>query len=137
MKAKQICWFEIPVFDLDRAIHFYSTVLSVKIEKIKLLNKYYGVFNKDTHLVGGALVVKENFIPGNGTVLFFCVIDLSEVFKKVNELNGKIIIPKTLMTQTNSEGDRILANNLIDENIGYYAEIADCEGNHIGLYSNS
>jgi len=42
-----------------------------------------------------------------------------------------------LIKQTNSKGDIIVANNLIDENIGYYAEITDSEGNHIGLYANS
>ncbi|MGZ4049632.1 MAG: VOC family protein [Bacteroidia bacterium] len=137
MKSRQLCWFEIPVIFIDRAIKFYSTILSVKIEKKLLLDSYHGIFDKNTHLIGGSLVEKKNYSPGKGTILFFCVTDLTDTLHKTIELGGKIIIPKTLIKQTNGKGDIIVANNLIDENIGYYAEITDSEGNHIGLYANS
>ena len=137
MKAQQVCWFEIPVVFIDRAIKFYSSILSVKIEKKLLLDTYYGVFDKKIHQIGGVLVEKKGYSPGKGTVLFFCVVDLSDVLKKAIELNGKIVIPKTLIKQTNNKGETIVATNLIDENIGYYAEIVDSEGNHVGLYANS
>lgn len=137
MKSRQICWFEIPVQNLDRAIAFYSSILSVKIEKTLLLDKYHGIFDKNTHLIGGALLEKENYSPGNGTVIFFCVTDISEALSRTINGNGSIVIPKTLIKQSNSSGDIIVAKNLVDENIGYYAEIIDSEGNHVGLYSNS
>jgi predicted enzyme related to lactoylglutathione lyase len=137
MKAPQVCWFEIPVKDIDRAISFYSSILSVKIEKRLLLDKYYGIFDKKEHLIGGCLAQKENYSPGNGTLLFFYVIDLSRALINAVELNGKVVTPKTLLRQINSSGNTIIANNLIDENIGYSAEIIDSEGNHIGLYSHS
>jgi predicted enzyme related to lactoylglutathione lyase len=137
MKAPQICWFEIPVTEIDRAIEFYSSILSVKIEKRIMNDKFYGFFDKQTHLIGGCLAPKENYSPGNGTLMFFYVIDLSQVLINTVALNGKIVSPKTLLKQTNSSGNTIISNNLIDENIGYFAEIVDSEGNHIGLYSHS
>ena len=123
--------------NIDRAIDFYSSLLRITIEKRKLLETYYGVFEKEKHGIGGVLVQKKNYSPGNGTLLFFCVIDLSDVLKVVEENNGKVVTPKTLIKQINSSGNTIITQNLIDDNIGYYAEIKDSEGNHIGLYSNS
>ena len=137
MKAGNICWFEIPVLNLDRAIDFYSTILSAKIEKKMLLDREFGVFDKNKHLIAGGLVVKEDYFPGKSTILFFSVIDLSQVLINTIEKGGEIVIPKTLLKQINSKGDIIIAGNLIDENVGYFAEIIDSEGNHIGLYSNS
>jgi uncharacterized protein len=137
MKAPQVCWFEIPVKDIDRAITFYSTILSITIEKKIMNDKFYGFFDKKSHLIGGCLAPKENYSPGNGTLIFFYVIDLSQVLINAVELNGKVVIPKTLLRQRNDSGNTIIANNLIDENIGYTAEIVDSEGNHIGLYSHS
>ena len=137
MKAGNVCWFEIPVIDLDRAIDFYSTILSAKIEKKLLLDKYYGIFDRNKHLISGGLVVKEDYLPGKSTILFFTVIDLSEVLKDTIEKGGKIVTPKTLMKQLSSKGDTIIAQNMIDGNVGYFAEIIDSEGNHIGLYSHS
>lgn len=137
MKSRQVCWFEIPVQDLDRAIDFYSSILSVKIEKKLLLDKAYGIFDKNTHLISGCLVVKENYSPGNGTVIYFCVTDLSYALNRTINGKGKIVIPKTLIKQINKSGEIMVSKNLIDEDIGYFAEIIDSEGNHIGLYSNS
>ncbi len=137
MKSRQVCWFEIPVQNLDRAIAFYSSILTVKIEKKLLLDKSYGIFDKNTHLISGCLVAKENYSPGNGTVIFFCVTDLSHALSKTTSNNGSIVTPKTLIKQINNAGDVMVSKNLIDENIGYFAEIIDSEGNHIGLYSNS
>lgn len=137
MKPGNICWFEIPVLNLDRAIDFYSTILYTKIEKIIFIEKEYGIFDKNKHSIGGCLIVKENYMPGKSTILFFSVIDLSEVLINTIEKGGTIVIPKTLMKQVTSKGDTIIAQNLIDDNVGYYAEIIDSEGNHIGLYSNS
>ena len=77
MTQGQITWFEIPVIDIDRAIQFYSIVLQTNIEKNRLLDKDYGVFNKYNDAIKGALVVKENHKPGVGVVLFFYVIDHS------------------------------------------------------------
>ena len=137
MVQGQITWFEIPVEDLDRAITFYTNVLVIKIEKNKFLKLEYGVFNRDINTIKGALVKKENHQAGTGIVLFFYVIDLSESLKNVEQYGGKVLIEKTLLKQQTEEGFLAIKQNLIDNNIGYYAEFIDCEGNKICLYSNS
>ena len=137
MVQGQIIWFEIPVEDLDRAITFYTNVLVIKIEKNKFLNQEYGVFNRDINTIKGALVKKENHQAGTGIVLFFYVIDLSESLKNVEQYGGKVLIEKTLLKQQTEDGFLAIKQNLIDDNIGYYAEFIDCEGNKICLYSNS
>ena len=137
MTQGQITWFEIPVIDIDRAIQFYSIVLQTNIEKNRLLDKDYGVFNKYNDAIKGALVVKENHKPGVGVVLFFYVIDLSESLRNIERLGGHIITGKTLLKQQTTEGFLAIKSNLIDGKIGYFAEFIDCEGNRICLYSNS
>jgi predicted enzyme related to lactoylglutathione lyase len=133
----QIAWFEIPVNDLDTAILFYSKVLSINIEKNKFLNQEFGVFNMNSNSIKGALVKKENYQPGSGIILFFYVNDLLDSLKKVEQYGGKILIEKTLLKQQTKEGFLSIKQNLIDGNVGYFAEFIDCEGNRISLYSNS
>lgn len=133
----QVTWFEIPVENLDRAILFYSEVLSINIEKNKFLNQEYGIFNKNTNVIKGALVKKIDHTPGVGIVLFFYVVDLLDSLKKVEAFGGKILMEKTLLKQQTAEGFLSIKQNLIDGNVGYVAEFIDCEGNRICLYSNS
>ena len=133
----QITWFEIPVEDLDRAITFYTKVLSIKIEKNKFLKQEYGIFNGEISTIKGALVKKQNHQPGTGIILFFYVVDLLDSLKKVEQFGGKILIEKTLLKQQTEDGFLFIKQNLIDGNIGYYAEFMDCEGNRSCLYSNS
>lgn len=133
----QIVWFEIPVKDLDKAILFYSEVLSINIEKNKFLDQEYAVFNKNVDVIKGVLVVKENVTIGQGVVLFFYVVDIYESLRNVEKLGGKIITEKTLIKKKNQDGQITIGGNLIDGNVGYYSEILDCDGNYISLYSNS
>ena len=137
MNQGQMVWFEVPVKDLDRAIDFYSTVLLIKVKRILMLDQEQGYLDKGDGTPGGVLIKKENYQAGQGPVLFFYVIDISEILKNVAEYNGVIITEKTLLKQKNSSGNFVITNNLIDQNVGYYAEIIDSEGNRIGLYSNS
>lgn len=133
----QIVWFEIPVIDLDRSIQFYTEVLEVNIEKIKFLDAELGMFNKGNDAIKGVLAIKENHQPGVGIVLFFYVLNLSDSLEKAEEFGGKIISEKTLLKQKTTSGHLSINSNLIDGKIGYCAELLDCEGNRICLYSNS
>lgn len=137
MNSGQVVWFEIPVSDLNRAFDFYSNVLLIKIKKINLLGQDQGFIDKGDGSVSGVLVQKENYNPGQGCILFFYVVDITEILNNVSEQNGTIITQKTLLKQKNTSGNVVITNNLIDQNVGYYAEILDSEGNRIGLYSNS
>jgi len=137
MVQGQVVWFEIPVKDLDKSILFYSAVLSIKIQKNKFLDTEYGIFDKDKNSIGGTLALKENHKPASEIILFFYVVSISDSLTNVEKYGGKIIVEKTLLKQKNAEGYLTINSNLIDGNIGYYAELLDCEGNRICLYSNS
>ncbi|MGZ3864875.1 MAG: VOC family protein [Bacteroidia bacterium] len=136
MKHANIIWFEIPVADLNRAITFYSATLNLSIEKTILLDKEYGIMKKADTGVNGALVKKENVSPGSGTILFFYVNVLSDAVEAATQNGGKIVTPKTLIKQLDKNGNRTIAQNLIDNQVGYFAELIDSEGNHISLYSH-
>ena len=136
MKHANIIWFEIPVTNLDRAMKFYSAILKIPIEKQMLLDKEFGIMRKEDCGIGGVLAQKENFTPGTGAVLFFYVNVLSDALEVVTGNGGKILKPKTLIKQMDQDGNRTIAQNLIDNRVGYYAELLDSEGNIISLYSN-
>jgi uncharacterized protein len=137
MKHANIIWFEIPVENLDRAIRFYSGMLGVTIEKQMLLDKPYGIFKRENTGVGGVLVKKDTDVPGTGVILFFYVNILSDAIETACANGGKLITPKTLIKQTDDKGNRTIAQNLIDNQVGYFAELMDSEGNRISLYSHS
>jgi hypothetical protein len=136
MKHANIIWFEIPVQDLPRAIRFYSSLLNIIIEKQVLLDREFGIIKKEDCGIGGVLVKKENHQVGTGPVLFFFVNVLSDSIDVATRFGGKIITPKTLIKQTDKDGNRLITQNLIDNKIGYFAELLDSEGNSISLYSN-
>lgn len=137
MEKGQVVWFEIPVIDLDRAINFYTNVLSVKVEKIKFLDIEQGFFDMNKNAIKGALTLNEKGVANSGIVLFFYVISISDSLKNVIKFGGEIIKEKTLLKQKSKEGWLTIRGNMIDGNVGYYAEILDSEGNRISLYSNS
>ena len=136
MKHSNIIWFEIAVQNLDRAIHFYSSVLGTPIEKQMLLDKEYGIFKRENTGVGGVLIKKENVTHGSGIILFFYVNVLSDAIEAACNNGGKIIVPKMLIKQQDKDGKLTIAQNLIDNQIGYFTELTDSEGNHISLYSH-
>lgn len=136
MKHANIIWFEIPVQDLPRAIRFYSATLGIMVEKQLLLDREFGIIKKEDCGVGGVLVKKETHQPGHGPVLFFFVNVLSDALEVATRFGGKIITPKTLIKQTDKDGNRMIAQNLIDNKVCYFAELLDSEGNAISLYSH-
>lgn len=137
MEQGQLIWFEIPVLNLSRAINFYTNVFGLKITSTILLDTEYGVIDKVKNSISGVLVKKENHKPGDGVIFFFYSISMADALSKVLICEGQIVKGKTLIKQKNGSGGVMINNNLIDNNIGYYAEILDCEGNKLCVYSNS
>lgn len=135
MKHAHVVWFEIPVKSLNRAMNFYSQLLGITIERVKLYQTEYGVFNKNQTGIGGTLKVDESRV-GKGATVFFHVNVLSDAMDTAVMCGGKILLDKTLLKQVDENGKTILAENLIDNQVGYYAEILDSEGNQIALYSH-
>lgn len=117
----RITWFEIPVTDFDRAKNFYETIFAIHMQ-VTQVNGYKMAFFPDKEgSVSGAICFGEGYIPsGGGSLLYLNANpDLNVVLDKVALHGGRILVPKTL----------------ISEEVGYYAFIVDSEGNRIALNS--
>lgn len=127
MKSNVVCWFEIPVENMNRAVKFYETVFNFKIDV-----QTYGMelmgwfpFPKDQLApnAGGALVYNpEYYKPNpNGTLVYFAsqTDDVEDELSRVELAGGKVIMAKTH----------------INEEIGFRGAFIDTEGNRIALHS--
>lgn len=117
-------WFEIPAADVDRAARFYETVLAVELKRDACPNTgmRMGVFpGSGEGGVSGCVIQGDGYVPGTaGSVVYLNGgEDLSGPLARVETAGGRILVPKTL----------------INADIGYFAHIADSEGNRIGLHS--
>jgi|SRR5579871_5369702 len=118
-KAQTICWFDLPVADLDRAIGFYTQVLAAKIEKMDF-GMPLGIFDHTDDTVGGCLTQEENFRPfDHGLLLYFNV-------------NGRL---DDALTHVTAQGGKILEPKHAIGSYGYRAVVLDSEGNRIALHS--
>ena len=132
-----ILWIEIPVADIDRAIKFYENVLNTELELTTLFEKQMALFKKDVFGMKGSLFQTENYTGSNGIKPIVFVDIMLDAIENVTNFGGKVINEPTLLRQKNKNGDIIIGTNLIDGQVGYYAEILDSEGNHLYLYSHS
>ena len=116
-----LCWIDIPVTDLDRAITFYSAVLGVPIEKQEVTpTVQFGVFPGSEHGPSGCLVTAEDNQPsGSGPLVYLSVEGRpDEALRQVTVHGGSVIYPK------HEIGPH-----------GHRAVIHDSEGNRIALHS--
>lgn len=132
-----ILWVEIPVNDFERALHFYQNVFETKLALRTFYGKKVGLFSNDASGVKASINEVDNYQGTNGIKPFFFVTVMADAIEAVEENGGKIIRRPTLLKQTNENGEIIIGSNLIDNEVGYYAEIQDSEGNHLYLYSHS
>jgi len=119
--ANVINWFEIPAADFARAKKFYSEVLGYELKTDKMANCDMAFFSTDGEGLGGAVVYGEGFEPSDkGTIVYFDGgEDLALMLSRVEPAGGKVVIPKTLIT----------------EDVGYFAVFMDTEGNKVALHS--
>lgn len=114
-------YFEIPVNDLDRAIHFYEKVFGYELEKIAVDGNEMAWFpiHQDAPGISGALAKGDSYMPSTkGSRLYFNTDNIEEILSKVNAHGGKTVYPKTSIGE-----------------LGWVAEFEDSEGNCIALYS--
>ena len=138
MQANFLTWFEIPAFDFDKAVNFYSLIFGIKIECREMGSIPYGIMNASQMGSSGAIVkVYEKTVANQGTVLFFRVNDMSETIRRIKLLGGTILREKTIIRNEMADGRTVIPKTLIDETVGYYASYLDLEGNKMALYSNS
>jgi hypothetical protein len=118
-------WFEIPVADFERARHFYQVIFSVHLDEFNLVQMKLAMFPPLPHSKKptGALVQSKYHHPSSDGPLIYLNSDpdLSQVLEKVEEMGGKVLVPKTM----------------VSPDLGYMAFIADTEGNRIAIHSNT
>ena len=111
--------FEIPVDDVDKAKEFYSNLFDWEFNYMEEMK--YLMFNTEsedgkTKLSGGIFQKpNESFKVTN----YFSVKNLDESAKKVEELGGKIVVPKTPVP-----------------GMGWFVHFTDIDGNLLALWEN-
>jgi predicted enzyme related to lactoylglutathione lyase len=95
------------------------------------------LFDKEVFGMKASLVQTQNYNANNGIKPFIFIDIMADSIEKVTALGGKVIKEPSLLRQKNKDGAIIIGTNLIDGQVGYYAEIQDSEGNHLYLYSHS
>jgi uncharacterized protein len=120
-----ISWFEIPTTDLQRATTFYEAIFQTQLIPLDLADIQMRMFPLEDMMnqVGGALVFTKGFHNpslNDGPLIYLNGNpDLQSVLDRVESAGGKIMVPKTLISQ----------------DYGNMAVIIDTEGNRIGLHS--
>lgn len=114
-------WFEIPTTDIQRAQRFYEQILGVKMTQEETPSGPIAFFPFEAPLSTGALVKMNGYQPHpEGTVIYLNLTqDLDIAFNRVEKAGGKQLVGKTELP----------------DNMGYWAQIQDTEGNRVGLYS--
>ena len=119
---KMVSWFEIPVFDLQRAVAFYDEIFQIHMETLIQPDYAIAFFPADGGN-GGALVMGQGCIPSEaGTLLYLNGgNNLSDILARVEPAGGRVI----------------LAKSLINEDAGYFSLFIDTEGNKLALHSKN
>jgi predicted enzyme related to lactoylglutathione lyase len=115
-QAPFLCWVEIPITDVDRALKFYSALLGKTLETTPM-----GPDMTYVMLPMGALVKSENLKPSaDGTTVYFGTEDVAVTLARAVKAGGTTVIPKTAIGEASP---------------GYFGQFLDLEGNRVGLYS--
>ncbi|AFL82331.1 lactoylglutathione lyase family protein [Aequorivita sublithincola DSM 14238] len=115
-----ITWFEIPVLNMERATSFYNHIYGIKMKTNEVKDYAMAIFPVTTG-IGGALVMGQGCIPSETGSLVYLNggRNLQPILDKVEEAGGRIIMPKTK----------------ISDDAGYFALFTDSEGNKLAINS--
>jgi uncharacterized protein len=127
MSADTLCWTDIPVTDLDRAIKFYSAVLGREVRKMSEGGLEYGLLPHEEQnasgclCVGGDSVGDKNQPSHNGPLIYLSVEGrLEEAVKAARDNGGKVLQDRQPIGPH-----------------GFRAVIVDSEGNRLALHSSA
>jgi len=127
MSADTLCWTDIPVTNLDRAIKFYSAVLGKEVRRLSEGRMEYGLLPHEEQNASGCLVVRgdsggvDNRPSANGPLIYLSVQGrLDEAVETARKNGGKVL----------------RARQKIGEH-GFRAVIIDSEGNRIALHTSA
>lgn len=119
-----ICWFDIPVKDLETCTKFYEKVMGVSLARLDEHGFKMSMFphQENSDNVAGCLFEDKNAVPNTSNMLMYFDVDgrIKDAVEQVTQNHGKVI------------------NNI--EAIGpwgYRAIVSDCEGNKIALWSRT
>ena len=116
MAASWIQWFEIPVYQFDRAKAFYEAIFQIDLQTVDLGALTMAIF--PASVASGALCQGEWYHPSEqGVTLHVHVDSIDRALSRVEVLGGSILQPK----------------KQISTELGYMALIKDCEGNRLAL----
>ncbi len=126
MSADTLCWADIPVTNLDRAIKFYSAVLGKEVKKLSEDKMDYGLLSHEEQNASACLCIRsdsggvDNRPSANGPLIYLLVEGrLDEAVEAARANGGKIL----------------RARQQIGEH-GFRAVIIDSEGNRIALHTS-
>lgn len=121
MLKNSLNWFEIPVNNFERAKKFYSKIYDLEMPAQEMGPNMMGFFLAERGGIGGAIVQGPGYKPSQEGALVYLNggKDLSVVLKRVESAGGKVILPKTKIT----------------DELGYFAYFIDSEGNKVGIHS--
>ena len=114
------CWIDIPVTDLDRAIDFYSAVLSAPVQKISEHGFVFGLLPHTEDNVSGCLSVMSDRKPSQDGPLVYLNVE------------GRLDLA---LEEVKKQGTTVLKGKEQIGPYGHRAIILDSEGNAIALYS--
>ncbi|MCX5774323.1 MAG: VOC family protein [Fusobacteria bacterium] len=120
-----VCWFEIPVCDMKRAIKFYEMILNVKFIPYTANEVEMAIFpheiNSKEYGAAGALVKHKCMAPSaTGTIVYFDSENCKSEEGRVVNAGGKVIHTKFEI------GDN-----------GFVSICQDTEGNTFGIHSRA
>ncbi len=121
MEKNLVNWFEIPVTDFERAKKFYGSLFNIELQELPMPNMKLAAFPmiQGGENSTGAIVQAEHYEPSTkGSLVYFTCEDVENQLKKVVDLGGELILPKT------SIGEH-----------GFIGHFIDSEGNKVALHS--
>ncbi len=118
-----VCYFEIPVTDMERAIEFYQSVFNVAFDLETIDGYEMAFFPREDGKPGapGALAKGDVYQPSRkGCILYFEVEDIDDVLARAVANGATVLYPKKDIGEA-----------------GFVAEFEDSEGNRIALNSEA
>ena len=115
--TNRVVWFDLPASDVERAMRFYSAVLSVDVKE---QFPGVGVIPADHGSVSGCIFKSEEVQPSDqGALLYFNVNGrLAEAVAAVEKNGGRVVEPAQPIGE-----------------FGHRAVVIDSEGNRVALHS--
>ena len=122
MSNNTLCWIDIPVRRLDRAIRFYSSVLGQDVVRQTDEGLEFGLLPHAQEGVSGCLYVSDENRPSEyGPIVYLSV-------------EGRL---DAAVQACLADGGRLIRQKHPIGAYGYRAIIIDSEGNRIALHSRS